>query len=62
LDETAQGQVVALYALRTEGADAGDKDSPPAYLILGMSAEKMVRMKPQNVLTGLNVKRLEAAT
>jgi hypothetical protein len=62
LDETAQGLVVALYALRVEGADAGDKYGPPAYLILGMNAEKMMRMKPQNLLTGLNVKRLEAAT
>jgi hypothetical protein len=59
LDQTAQGQLVALYALRTED---GDKDAPPAYLILGMNAEKMMRMKPQNLLTGLNVKRLEAAT
>jgi hypothetical protein len=63
LDEATQGRVVALYALRTEGADAPqDKSAPPAYLILGMSAEKMVRMKPQNLLTGLNVKRLETAT
>jgi hypothetical protein len=63
LDEAAQGRVVALYALRTEGPDAPqDKSAPPAYLILGMSAEKMVRMKPQNLLTGLNVKRLETAT
>ncbi len=59
LDQAAQGQLVALYALRTEG---GDRDAPPAYLILGMNAEKMMRMKPQNLLTGLNVKRLEAAT
>ena len=63
LDESAQGRVVALYALRPEGADApGDKNAPPAYLILGMSAEKMLRVKPQNLLIGLNVKRLETAT
>ena len=63
LDETHQGRVVALYALRIEGADAlADKDAPPAYLILGMTEEKMLRMKPQNLLTGLNVKRLEATT
>lgn len=63
VDETAQGQVVALYALRLDGADApADKDAPPAYLILGMTPEKMLRMKPQNLVTGLQVKRLEAAT
>jgi hypothetical protein len=63
LDEATQGRVVALYALRVEGPDASaDKDAPPAYLILGMSPEKMIRMKPQNLITGLAVKRLEAVT
>jgi len=63
LDGAQQGRLVALYALRTQGADAPeDKDAPPAYLILGMTEEKMMRMKPQNLLTGLNVKRLEATT
>mgnify|MGYP003393331226 CR=1 FL=1 len=63
LDETAQGRVVALYALRTEGTDApDDKNTPPAYLILGMTEEKMLRIKPQNLLTGLNIRRLETAT
>jgi hypothetical protein len=63
LDEAHQGRLVALYALRPQGADAPqDKDAPPAYLILGMTEEKMMRFKPQNLLTGLNVKRLEATT
>jgi hypothetical protein len=63
LDAATQGRLVALYALRMEGADApADKDAPPAYLILAMSESKSVRMKPQNLLTGLKVKRLEAAT
>lgn len=63
IDTAVQGLLVALYALRPEGADApADKDAPPAYLILGMNEDKMLRMKPQNLLTGLNVKRLETAT
>lgn len=63
IDTAVQGRLVALYALRPEGADApADKDAPPAYLILGMNEDKMLRMKPQNLLTGLNVKRLETAT
>lgn len=63
LDAATQGRLVALYALRMEGADApADKDAPPSYLILAMSESKSVRMKPQNLLTGLQVKRLEAAT
>jgi hypothetical protein len=63
IDTAAQGRLVALYAFRIEGADAPeDRDAPPAYLILGMNEEKMLRMKPQNLLTGLNVKRLETTT
>lgn len=63
IDTAVQGRLVALYALRPEGADApADRDAPPAYLILGMNEDKMLRMKPQNLLTGLNVKRLETAT
>lgn len=63
LDEAAQGRVVALYALRAEGTDAAnERDAPPAYLILGMTEEKMLRMKPQNLITGLQVKRLETTT
>lgn len=63
IDTAMQGHLVALYALRAQGEEApGDKSAPPAYLILGMSEEKMMRVKPQNLLTGLNVKRLEATT
>lgn len=63
IDAATQGLLVALYALRLQGDDAPeDKDAPPAYLILGMTEEKMMRMKPQNLITGLNVKRLESAT
>jgi len=61
IDAAMQGRLVALYALRIQGDDApSDKDAPPAYLILGMSEEKMMRMKPQNLVTGLQIKRLEA--
>jgi hypothetical protein len=32
------------------------------YLILAMSPDKILRMKPQNLLTGLPVRRLETVT
>lgn len=32
----------------------------PVYLILAMTADQKLRMKPQNLLTGLPIKRLEA--
>jgi hypothetical protein len=31
----------------------------PVYLILAMTSEKTIRMKPQNLLTGLPVRHLE---
>jgi len=60
LDDATQGRVVALFRLvfdaadRTAGADSGD-----TYLFLAMGADKMLRFKPQNLLTGLPVRRPE---
>jgi hypothetical protein len=34
----------------------------PVYLILAMGADRMVRVKPQNLVTGLPIKHLEAAS
>jgi len=34
----------------------------PVYLILAMTSDQLVRMKPQNLLTGLPIRHLEAAT
>jgi hypothetical protein len=34
----------------------------PVYLILAMTPDKTIRMKPQNLLTGLPVQGLEAAS
>jgi hypothetical protein len=34
----------------------------PLYLILAITPDQLVRMKPQNLLTGLPIKHLEAAT
>ncbi len=32
------------------------------YLILAMNADKVLRMKPQNLLTGLPIRHLEAVS
>jgi hypothetical protein len=37
-------------------------EGDPAYLILAMSPDKVLRMKPQNLLTGLPVRNLEAVS
>jgi hypothetical protein len=34
----------------------------PVYLILATTSDQLVQMKPQNLLTGLPIKHLEAAT
>ena len=64
LDEAARARIVGLYRL-TFG-DAGvvlDKaKGVPIYLILAMTGERTLRMKPQNLVTGLPIKRLEAVT
>ena len=39
-----------------------DTRGEPVYLILAMTPDRKLRMKPQNLLTGLPIKHLEAAT
>jgi hypothetical protein len=34
----------------------------PVYLILATTSDQKLRMKPQNLLTGLPIKHLEAVT
>jgi hypothetical protein len=62
LDETTQRRVVALFRLTFGNPDLavapiGDDQ---VYLILAMTADKRLRMKPQNLLTGLPARRLAA--
>jgi hypothetical protein len=63
LDERTAGHVLALFRLTF--ADAGlvveSVGHEPVYLILAIT-DQLVRMKPQNLLTGLPAKHLEAAT
>ena len=34
----------------------------PVYLILAMTGDKLLRLKPQNLVTGLPIRHLEAVT
>jgi hypothetical protein len=58
LDETRRRRVVALFRLTFGNADPGD----PVYLILAMTTDKVLRVKPQNLLTGLPAGRLAGLT
>jgi len=62
LDEANQARVVGLFRLTFRDASVMlDKvKGEPVYLILAITADKLIRMKPQNLVTGLPVKHLEA--
>jgi hypothetical protein len=60
LDAATAERVVALYRmnLRSSAAQA----EGPIYLILAMTPERVLRMKPQNILTGLPVRERETVS
>jgi len=64
LDERTAGRVLALFRLDFADpalvADAVGRE--PVYLIMALSSDQSLRMKPQNLLTGLPIKHLEAAS
>jgi len=64
LDNAAMSAVVGLFALRFRDASVMlDKvKGDPVYLILAMTADKAIRMKPQNLITGLPIKHLEVVS
>lgn len=64
LDEATKAQVVGLFRLSVRDRDVmlDDVAGEPVYLILAMTPEKSVRVKPQNLLTGLPIRAHEAAT
>jgi Family of unknown function (DUF6352) len=64
LDENAMARVVGLFRLsfRDPGLMLDKVRGEPIYLVLAMSSEHLIRMKPQNLVTGLPVKYLEAVS
>ena len=64
LDEAAQARVVGLFRLTFRDPDVVmDKvKGEPVYLILAMDKDKVLRLKPQNLITGLPIKHLEVVT
>ncbi|HEV2955717.1 MAG TPA: DUF6352 family protein, partial [Xanthobacteraceae bacterium] len=57
LDATTAERVVALYRLTVR--DCADD---PVYLILAMTPERVLRMKPQNILVGLPARLKETVS
>jgi hypothetical protein len=64
LDETARSRVIGLFRLTFDDPNVvlDRVGSEPVYLILAMSPDKIIRMKPQNLVTGLPIRRLEAVS
>lgn len=64
LDDLHQASIVGLYRLtfRDPHIMLDDVKGDPVYLIMAMNADKVLRLKPQNLVTGLPLKMLEAAS
>lgn len=64
IDEATMARVVGLFRLRfRDPAVMLDRvRGEPVYLILAMTSDKTIRMKPQNLLTGLPVRHLETVS
>jgi Family of unknown function (DUF6352) len=64
LDEATRGRVIGLFRLAFDDPSMTDArvGSDPVYLILAMSPDRLIRMKPQNLVTGLPVRRLETVS
>jgi hypothetical protein len=62
IDEAMRRRVVGLYQLTfVDPNDANEKvGSEPVYLIAAMAADKVLRLKPQNLIMGLPMRSLEA--
>ncbi len=64
LDETARSHIIGLYRLtfRDPGVVTEQIRGEPVYLLLAMTPDRVLRMKPQNLVTGLPIRRLETVT
>ena len=62
IDEATMARVVGLFALtfRDPSVVLDKVKGEPVYLILAMTGDKTIRMKPQNLATGLPIRHLEA--
>jgi len=64
IDEATMGQVIGLFQLtfRDLSIVLDKVKGEPVYLILAMTPDKLIRMKPQNLITGLPIRHLEAVS
>jgi hypothetical protein len=64
LDESARECIVGLYRLTFRDPEVvlEKAKGEPIYLILAMTPDRRLRMKPQNLVVGLPIAYLEAVS
>jgi hypothetical protein len=64
IDEATRARVIGLFRLtfRDPSVVLDRVGNEPVYLILAMSPDKILRMKPQNLIAGLPIRHLEAVS
>ena len=64
LEEVTMTQVAGQFRLtfRDQSAVLDKVTGEPVYLILAMTPDKLIRLKPQNLVTGLPFRHLEAVS
>jgi hypothetical protein len=61
LDDAERARVIGLYRLRFVDRTLVDPrvGVDPVYLILATTPDQVLRLKPQNLIVGLPIRRLE---
>ena len=64
IDEAAQVRLVSLYKLAIPDTDVvlERAKGAPIYLLLAMTPDGLLRMKPQNLVTGLPIRQMETVS
>lgn len=64
IDDATMGRVIGLFQLTFDDPDVAlDRvKGEPVYMILAAAPDKLIRMKPQNLVTGLPIRHLAAVT
>jgi hypothetical protein len=62
LEQAARERIVGLYRLTWRDGVRDEGKGEPVYLILAMTPDRVLRMKPQNLITGLPIAQLETVS
>jgi hypothetical protein len=64
VDDATQSRLIGLYRLSVAapGIVLEAASGEPIYLLLAMTPDGLLRMKPQNLIAGLPIRQMEAAS